>query len=129
MSDVSVERLISVDTWLSRSFAACLVLLAATFIWSLGRHDPDSNWIAVTLLLLQLGASLWFAFAAGAAATALGSSGWVWVVWILAAPFLARIPIPFLPILIAASPLSIRFLLGSQLQIAIRQAGTATLHP
>ena len=117
------------DAWLSRSFAACLVLLAANFIWSLGRHDPDSAWITLVLLVLQLAASLWFAFAAGAAASALGDSGWVYVVWIIGAPLLARIPIPFLPILIAASPLSIRFLLGSQLQIAIRQAGTASLHP
>jgi hypothetical protein len=51
----------------------------------------------------------------------LGETPWKYVVWILAAPFLSRIPIPIVSTLIGVSPLSIKFLLGGQLQSAIRQ--------
>jgi hypothetical protein len=38
----------------------------------------------------------------------------------LAAPFLALVPIPIVSTIIGVSPLSIKFLLGGQLQAAIR---------
>jgi hypothetical protein len=70
---------------------------------------------------------VWFAFAAGAAAKLLGDNGWKYIVWILAAPFLASIPIPIVSTLIAVSPLSIKFLLGGQLQTAIREESVAAI--
>jgi hypothetical protein len=42
-------------------------------------------------------------------------------VWILASPILALVPIPLVSRVIAVSPLSIKFLLGGQLQTAIRE--------
>ena len=50
-------------------------------------------------------------------------AGAKYVVWILAAPLLAKIPIPLVSTLIAVSPLSIKFLLGSQLHSATVRRG------
>jgi hypothetical protein len=82
------------------------------------------------------GAYVWYALAAGMAARALGSPGWRYVVWILAAPFVALIvallPIPLLSsaasTVISVSPLSIKFLLGNQLEEAFRRETSLSLH-
>ena len=55
----------------------------------------------------------------------LGEKAWPYVTWILAAPILSLVPIPIVSTLIAASPLSIKFLLGRQLNTAIREAAFA----
>jgi hypothetical protein len=68
---------------------------------------------------------VWFALAAGRAARVLGEKPAKYVAWILAAPVLGLLPIPIISTLIAASPLSIKFLLGRQLNEAIRQAAFA----
>ena len=71
---------------------------------------------------------MWYAISAGAAAKLLGATGWHYVVWILVAPFLARLPIPIVSTIIGVSPLSIKFLLGGQLQTAMRLATFEELH-
>lgn len=128
-----IEDLIRAETRLTRSFAACVVIFLASTIWLsfIARRTPtgdtDPAWVGTASLLLQFGCYVWFAFAAGAAAKLLGDPGWKYIVWILAAPFLARIPIPIVSTLIAVSPLSIKFLLGGQLQTAIREEGIAAI--
>jgi len=82
----------------------------------------------LTMSAIQLASYVWYAIAAGGAARVLGDKGWTYVAWILAAPFVAKVPIPIVSTLIAVSPLSIKFLLGSQLQEAIRQQGVASIH-
>jgi hypothetical protein len=71
---------------------------------------------------------VWFALAAGAAAKALGGTAWHYIVWILVAPFLALAPLPLVSTVIAVSPLSIKFLLGGQLNTAIREQTSMALH-
>ena len=127
-----VEDLIRAETRLTRSFAACVVIFLASTVWLyMAPRSPaggiEPNWVGTALLLLQFGCYVWFAFAAGAAAKLLGDPGWKYIVWILAAPLLARIPIPIVSTLIAISPLSIKFLLGGQLQTAIREEGVAAI--
>jgi hypothetical protein len=129
-----IEDLIKAETKLSRSFVACVMILAANIIWTffLARRGPNgvAEPVAVTLVLslVQLGLYVWYAVSAGAAAKALGSPAWKYVVWVLVAPLLAQLPIPIVSTLIGASPLSIKLLLGGQLQTAIRQESTAALH-
>ncbi len=77
---------------------------------------------------MQIGLYVWFAIAAGAAARALGGTAWHYIVWILASPILSMIPIPLVSTVIAVSPLSIKFLLGGQLQTAIRDQTSMALH-
>ena len=134
MPEERIDQLIRVDAGLTRSFIGYIAGLAASLIWMLfiaspapgGRFEPS-----LTLLLLvvfQFACFVWYAIAAGAAAKALGDAGWKYAVWILASPFLAMLPIPVVSMVIGVSPLSIKFLLGGQLQAAIRQESLATLH-
>jgi len=138
MSDVSVEQLQAADSALGRSFigAATTVLLTLAFgvlvAPSLGSSTESAKavWgvVALALLAAEIGCYVWYAISAGAAAKLLGSSGWHFVTWILVAPFLALVPIPIISTIIGVSPLSIKFLLGGQLQTAIRQATFGELH-
>jgi hypothetical protein len=126
MADATLEQLMAIESRLTRSFIAAVIALAANiiyvfFIMKLPTEGPlDLTPTAIVLGIIQLGCYIWYAIAAGAAATAIGERGWKYIAWILAAPFLARLPIPIVSTLIAASPLAIKFLLGSQLQSAIR---------
>ena len=94
--------------------------------------SPDAgSGVAQTGLIigvLQFAFYIWYAISAGRAAKVLGDPGWKYVAWILVAPFLAMIPIPIVSTIIGVSPLSIKFLLGGQLQEAIRQEGLAGIH-
>ena len=134
MADASVDELMRVESRLTRSFVGSVAGYLATLIFMLfiatprpgGLFEPVSVWLL--LVAVQLGFYIWYAVAAGAAAKALGEAGWKYIVWILAAPILALIPIPIVSGIISISPLSIKFLLGGQLQAAIRQASFADLH-
>ena len=134
MSTTEVERLMRADTSLTRSFIAAAATWVGGWIWTLYLAGPDPfgnprmPWLGMGLGLLQIGAYVWYAIAAGRAASALGDSGWKFVVWIVVAPFLALLPLPVISSLIAASPLAIKFLLGGRLQTAIRVASFADLH-
>lgn len=129
----SVETYMAAETRLTRSFIAAAVtwavMLWVTLSWGRSFTSPGSMpLIAVTLLLLQLGSYVWYALSAGAAANLLGAPGWLYIGWILAAPFLGMLPIPIVSTVIAVSPLSIKFLLGGQLQSAIRERTVEELH-
>lgn len=130
----AAEELNARDTQLTRSFAAAVLSYLATLVWMffLAPTDesglPQVTGVSVVLALFQLGCYVWYAIAAGAAARTLGDAGWKYVAWILAAPFLALLPIPIVSMLIGVSPLSIKFLLGSRLQAALHAETMATLH-
>ena len=134
MAEDRLATLITAESRLNRSFWAAVVTVLATVCWMLFVTGPrvDAGSGAATastvLLMLQLGSYTWYAVAAGGAARALGDPGWKYVAWILVAPFLARLPIPIVSTIIGVSPLSIKFLLGGQLQTAIRQEGFASIH-
>ncbi|MEO7135443.1 MAG: hypothetical protein ABI024_14620 [Vicinamibacterales bacterium] len=124
-----MDTLVQADAKLSRSFAVCVVAVLAMICWMIFVATPDpeattsisTGGVGLVLLVIQFACYVWYAVAAGGAAKALGEPGWKYVLWILAAPFLAFLPIPIVSTVIAVSPLSIKFLLGSQLQSAIRQ--------
>jgi hypothetical protein len=126
MAKPSVDELMAVESRLNRSLVACVLAVLASFIWTFlaikasATTGSGAGLVSLGLLLLQVGCYVWFAVAAGAAAKILGEAAWKYVVWILAAPFLALVPIPIVSTIIGISPLSIKFLLGGQLQAAIR---------
>jgi len=130
----TIEELITVDARLGRAFIGYLFAVLSGIAWPMfvaGRgSDPSATMIATSLALLavQAGFYVWFALVAGAAARALGGTAWHYVAWILAAPFLALLPLPLVSTVIAVSPLSIKFLLGGQLQTAIRDQTSMALH-
>ena len=134
MSTATTEDLISADSRLTRSFFAAVVAWASSFVWALFvaptvQVDRESvPWVPLLILVLQIATYVWYAIAAGAAARILGAPGGRYVAWILAAPFLALLPIPIVSTIIGVSPLSIKFLLGGQLQSAIREATFAQMH-
>jgi hypothetical protein len=130
---VSVDDLLRVESNLTRSFVGSVLAVLTTLAWTFYLADmmrgvfPPSA-VGLLLLTAELGFYVWYAVAAGKAARALGEPGWKYVTWILAAPILSLIPIPVVSTIIGVSPLSIKFLLGGQLQAAIRQASFADLH-
>src|SRR5688500_6608102 len=130
----TIEDLIHAEARLGRAFVGYLFAVLSGMAWPMivgGRGgEPSVAWIAASLglLVLQVGLYVWFALAAGAAARALGGTAWHYIVWILASPILALVPIPLLSTVIAVSPLSIKFLLGGQLQAAIRDQTSMALH-
>jgi hypothetical protein len=126
--NTSVDDLLTADSHLTRSFMAAVAAALAAMLWAIYAGTALS-WMYVTLVLAQLGCFVWYALAAGEAAKALGETGWVYVTWILIAPFAMLIPIPVLSTVIAVSPLSIKFLLGGQLQSAIRDQTFEVMHP
>lgn len=126
--NTSVDDLLTADSHLTRSFIAAVAGALATMLWAIFAGTGFS-WMYGTVVLAQLGCYVWYALAAGEAAKALGETGWIYVSWILVAPFAALVPIPVLSTIIAVSPLSIKFLLGGQLQSAIRDSTFEVMHP
>lgn len=131
MAEERIEQLLRVERLLSRSFMAYIgaLLLNVVFLLFLASPaSPRSSLVLLLLLPLQFGVYVWYAISASKAAGALGEAGWKYAVWILVSPFLALVPIPIVSTIIAVSPISIKFLLGGQLQTAIREESTADLH-
>ena len=131
---MTIEELIHAEAGLGRAFIGYLFAVLSGLAWpmiaaSFGQ-EPSAGIVAATLglLVVQIGFYVWFAIAAGAAARALGGTAWHYIVWILASPILALIPIPLVSTVIAVSPLSIKFLLGGQLQTAIREQTSMAMH-
>jgi hypothetical protein len=131
---MTIEELIHAEARLARAFLGYLFAVASALAWpmiasSVGPEPSVGIGIAsATLLLVQIGLYVWFAIEAGAAARALGGTAWHYIVWILASPLLSLVPIPVVSTVIAVSPLSIKFLLGGQLQTAIREQTSMALH-
>jgi hypothetical protein len=129
----ALEDLMAAETRLSRSFAGYVMAVVSSVLWAMflsptvAAGNTRAAGAALLLLAAQICLFIWYAVSAGAAARVLGDAGWKYVVWILVAPFVALVPIPIVSSVIAVSPLSIKFLLGGQLQSAIRSAGVAGL--
>ena len=127
MTKPTVDQLLAVESRLNQSLMACVAAVVASLAWAfygtraVAATGATTVVITLALLLVQLGCYVWYAVSAGAAARILGEPAWKYVVWILVAPFLALIPIPIVSTVIGVSPLSIKFLLGGQLQSAIRE--------
>jgi hypothetical protein len=131
---MTIEELIQVEGRLARAFIGYLFAVASALAWPMvaSSMSPEPTVgigiASAGLLLVQIGLYVWFAIAAGAAARALGGTAWHYIVWILASPILSMVPIPIVSSVIAVSPLSIKFLLGGQLQTAIREQTSMALH-
>jgi hypothetical protein len=134
MSTVSIDDLVAADSRLTRSFVSGAAMWLVSVCWAMfaapttAANPPEVPWIPLVIFVLQIGTYVWYSVRAGGAARVLGAVGWHYVTWILVAPFLALIPIPIVSGIIGVSPLSIKFLLGGQLQSAIRDATFADLH-
>ena len=131
---MTIEELIHAETGLSRAFIGYLFAVLSAMAWPMVAASfgpvPSTGIVVASagLLVVQIGLYVWFAIAAGAAARALGGTAWHYVVWILASPVLALVPIPIVSTVIEVSPLSIKFLLGGQLQTAIREQTSMAMH-
>jgi hypothetical protein len=134
MADTTIDDMIQAESRLGRAFIGYLFAVLSGVAWPMliaGQGPEFPVWVGVAslaLLVVQIVCYVVYAIAAGGAARALGATGWHYVVWILAAPFLALLPLPLISTVIAVSPLSIKFLLGGQLQTAIREQTTMALH-
>jgi hypothetical protein len=121
----SVEDLLAVEARLDRSFMVCVAALLARLAWPLALRAIEQTgaaWggvVELGLALCLLAAYIWFAISVGGAARAVGSSATLFVLWVLASQFLALIPIPVVSLALAASPLSLKFLLSGQLRARI----------
>jgi hypothetical protein len=130
----TIEDLIYAEARLNRAFVGYLFAVLSAVAWpmfvaSQGGETSAAPMVASFVLgFVQVCLYTWFAVTAGAAARALGGTAWHYIVWILVAPLLALVPIPLVSNVIAVSPLSIKFLLGGQLQTAIREQTSMAMH-
>jgi hypothetical protein len=125
MNKPSVEELEAAESRLGRAF----MLAALAVVCSVGvglslpgveMRGPLEWTIFAAVELFLLGAYFWYATAIGRAATYLVPSPWKYVLWVLAAPFLALIPIPIVSTVIGLSPLSLKFFFTGQLRSEIK---------
>lgn len=131
---MTIEQLIHAEAALARAFVGYLFAVGSALGWPMiaAGISPEPTvtigFVTLGLWVVQIGLYVWFAMAAGAAARALGGTAWHYIVWILASPVLSLVPIPLVSTVIAVSPLSIKFLLGGQLQAAIREQTSMVMH-
>jgi hypothetical protein len=134
MAAMTIEELIRAEARLNRAFMGYLFAVGSALAWPMmiaGQGPDFPVWVGLAslgLVVVQIALYVWYAMAAGGGAKALGETGWHYVVWILASPILSLLPIPLVSTVIAVSPLSIKFLLGGQLQTAIREQTSMALH-
>jgi hypothetical protein len=123
----SIDRLLSIERGLDRSFAACAALVVVFALWPVYLRvtgQEHASWavpVVVALALVLLGAYVWFAVSATLTARALGQTWVGYLAWLLLAPLFSCLPIPFVSLLLAASPLSLKFLLSGQLRSEIHE--------
>jgi hypothetical protein len=122
-----IDRLLAIERQLDRSFVVCAALLVAVALWPVylrltGQQGRD--WTALVWLPLALalvGCYVWFAVNATRAARALEKAWLGYLAWLLLAPLFSCLPIPVVSLLLAASPLSLKFLLSAQLRAEIHR--------
>ena len=126
------------------SFAFFALMFVLDMITAASSTTPRAGSGAIAIVrLAMLGSYVWYAFAAGGAARVVGSSAWRYIVWILFSPLLSILLAVALMLalgtaglvlgslvqtVVNASPLSIKFLLGGQLDSELRDATMISLH-
>lgn len=134
MTKSMLEQLHHADATLTRAFVANIACGAALFVLTYvmavtgARDSPAASVSRMLLVLVQGGCCVWFAIAVGTAAHLVGGTRWHYIAWMLAAPLVAMLPIPVVASLVQISPLAIKFLLGGQLQSAIRVETSRIFH-
>jgi len=125
MTRPSVDQLLAIERQLDRSFVVCVVFVLVFALWPVYLRLTDQTsaaWafpVGLALALLLLGSYVWFAVTATRAARALGKAWGGYLAWLLLAPLFSCLPIPIVSLLLAASPLSLKFLLSGQLRSEI----------
>jgi len=120
----SLDGLLAAEKQLDRSFMACVCLYVLTVAWPVYLQVTDQLALSCALpvaratTLTLFAAYVWFAIAAGKAAEQLGRPKGLYLAWILVAPILGMF-IPFVGLVIQASPLSLKFMLSGQLRSEI----------
>lgn len=139
----SIDGLLNVEASLDRAFMVCVGAVAVEVAWLLYQfgldllHRPWTLPVNGLLLVSVLGTYVWLAVEVGRSATCLGRSGWPYSSWVIVAPPLALgfavadldhlasvLEMPpwlfkFAAALVAASPLSLTFVLGNELRSEI----------
>jgi hypothetical protein len=129
MAPEPIDDLLTVEARLDRSFTAAIVTYLAMIAWTIYAAILESRaaWIGYVTLAFALGVIatyIWFAVAASAAAARVDRSRVLVLAWILLAPFVGLIigvMGRIVGLLIAASPLSLKFILSSELRELIHR--------
>ena len=121
----SVQDLLAIERSLDRTFAVAVTAVLAELCWPLAlraMEQSNASWgetVQIVLTVAMFGAYVWFALAVRRAATAVGSPGGLFLIWVLAAPVFAVLKMGLVSAVIIASPLSLKFLLSGQLRSKI----------
>jgi hypothetical protein len=129
MTPPSIDQLLDIERQLDRSFVVSVVLLLALLglpVYLRLTDQYGQRWAAVlaaTLGVALLASYVWFAVSVSRTVKALGRNWRPYLAWLVLAPLFFPLafclPIPLLPWAIAASPLSLKFLLSGQLRSEI----------
>jgi hypothetical protein len=123
----AVDDLLTVEGRLDRAFGVAVVAFLVYTFWPLALRVMGLErqaWVdkaGIALLGILLATYVWFAYAAAAAAGRVARSRVLVAAWVLLAPILSLLPIPIVSQLIAASPLSLKFILAGELRSAIHE--------
>jgi hypothetical protein len=119
----SIDRLLDVEAKLDRSFAVAIVAFLGTIAWPVALRAMELDgrpWVGLSILgwlAVCLVAYIWFAYAAMIAAGYVGRSRVLVAAWILLAPIVGMlVPMPLIGRIIQVSPLSLKFILASELR-------------
>ena len=125
MTRPTLDQLLAVERQLDRSFVVCVVAVLVYALWPVytrltGQEGTAwAPWVGLTLGLMVLPVYVWFAVTATRVARALGKAWGGYLAWLLLAPLFSCLPLPVVSLLLAASPLSLKFLLSGQLRSEI----------
>jgi hypothetical protein len=100
--------------------------MSVVLIFLLGLGQPPPAWAVIVFLVAAgavLAAYVWFAVSVVRSVRALGKGPVPYLLWMIAAPVAALVPVPLVSLLVAVSPLGLKFSLARQLKA---RAGTAS---
>ena len=126
MPEPTIDELLAAEAAMDNSFAACGLVLLLKVVWSgvlMLLRGAAYGWpldVNGALSLALLTAYLWFAVGVARVAARLGKKALLYLAWMLGAPVVGSlIGVPLVSGAIAASPLSLKWLLGSELRATI----------
>jgi len=129
-TSLSVQTLNLLATRLNRSFYAAVISILVYLVLSMMvlpsiYRSQRTGAILVVLLIgfcffLAIAGYIWYVVSIGITTRRLEKPAALYILWLIAAPLLALLPIPVVSIIIGVSPLSIKYLISNEIQAKIR---------
>jgi hypothetical protein len=134
---LSVKELMKIDARLNRSFyaaVAALIISIAVSIFSISpAREPRTGSLALALIIILLlfsavAAYVWYVVSIYLTAAAIKKPSGLYLFWAIGGPILSLLPIPIISIVLAVTPLIIKYLLSGEIRTMMRLQTLRDLH-